>query len=286
MASTVPAAKAALLALLQAHSFPVQNPVVQWGGPTEAEDFPKRGELIYFGETEISDENVTLGAVRYDETYNLRVVIEVRLPGDKEQAAEVRAWDTRSPATVPTVPRSARAATTGRRSSRTVAGPARSPARFPTPGSATCLTRCMATRSRRSRSPPRPAYTQTHTLDSAPVKSYTFQKQVPPVLTNTLVPLEYTGVMFSGLTISWSTTGLLTFSMDCVVQEESTSQTAVSYVAPPAWSPFAGVGGSVTIGGVAEANVVGDGSITLGTSMRTDAYALGWRRRHREAGRG
>jgi hypothetical protein len=93
MASTVPAAKAALLALLQAHSFPVQNPVVQWGGPTEAEDFPKRGELIYFGETEISDENVTLGAVRYDETYNLRVVIEVRLPGDKEQAAEVRAWD-------------------------------------------------------------------------------------------------------------------------------------------------------------------------------------------------
>lgn len=93
MASTVPAAKAALLTLLQARTFPVQNPVVQWGGPTEAEDFPKRGELIYFGEVEISDENQTLGATRYDETYNLRVVIEVRLPGDKEQVAEQRAWD-------------------------------------------------------------------------------------------------------------------------------------------------------------------------------------------------
>jgi hypothetical protein len=38
------------------------------------------------------------------------------------------------------------------------------------------------------------------------------QKQVPPVLTNTLVPLDYTGVMFTGMTISWSAGGLLTWS--------------------------------------------------------------------------
>lgn len=119
------------------------------------------------------------------------------------------------------------------------------------------------------------AYQQTHTLDTPPTKSYSMQKQVPPVLTNTLVPLDYTGTMFTGLTISWSTAGLLTWSMPCDVNDELTGQTTVTYVAPTAWAPFAFTNGAVTIGGAAEANVLGDGSVTLGASVRDDAYALG-----------
>jgi hypothetical protein len=118
------------------------------------------------------------------------------------------------------------------------------------------------------------AYQQTHTLDTPPTKSYSMQKQVPPVLTNTLVPLDYTGTMFTGLTISWSTAGLLTWSMPCDVNDELTGQTTVTYVAPTAWAPFAFTNGAVTIGGAAEANVLGDGSVTIGASVR-EAYALG-----------
>lgn len=91
--STVPAAKASLLALMEAWTWPATQPAIRWGGPTETEDFPRGGELIYFGDTEITDEAVTLGDTRIDETYNLRVVIDVALDGDNEQAAEQRAWD-------------------------------------------------------------------------------------------------------------------------------------------------------------------------------------------------
>lgn len=119
------------------------------------------------------------------------------------------------------------------------------------------------------------AYQQTHTLDTPPVKSYSMQKQLPPVTSNTLVPLDYTGVMFTGLTIGWSTDGLLTWQMPCDVNDELTGQSTVSYVAPTAWAPFAFMNGSVTIGGVAEGNVLGDGSLTIGASVRNDAYALG-----------
>jgi hypothetical protein len=34
-------------------------------------------------------------------------------------------------------------------------------------------------------------------------------------------------------------------------------------------------GGSLSIGGSPEANIIGDGSITLGMSLRDDAFALG-----------
>jgi len=93
MQSTVPRAKAALLALLEARTWDNGKPKVKWGGPTESEDFPKGGEIIYFGDTAINDTNQTLGATRYDETYNIRVVIDVKLDGDHEQRAETRAWD-------------------------------------------------------------------------------------------------------------------------------------------------------------------------------------------------
>jgi hypothetical protein len=119
------------------------------------------------------------------------------------------------------------------------------------------------------------AYLQTHTLDTPPTKSYSIQKQLPPVLTNTLVPVDYTGAMFTGITINWNAAGLLTWSMPTDVNDETTGQTLVTYVAPTAWSPYSYQGGTVTIGGVAEANVLGDGSLTIGASVRTDAYALG-----------
>lgn len=119
------------------------------------------------------------------------------------------------------------------------------------------------------------AYLQTHVLDTPPTKSYSVQKQVPPVLTNVLVPLDYTGVMFTGLTIGWSDAGLLTWEMPVDVNDELTGQTLATYVAPTAWAPFGYQGGSVTIGGVAEGNVLGDGSLELGASVRDDAYNLG-----------
>lgn len=93
MQSTVPAAKAALKALLEARTWDAATPKIRWGGPTETEDFPKGGEVIYFGDTEIQDNNQTLGATRYDETYNLRLVIDVKAYGDDEQRTEQRGWD-------------------------------------------------------------------------------------------------------------------------------------------------------------------------------------------------
>jgi len=96
-ASTVPAAKAALKALLEAWTFPPasegQLPVIRWGYPSEAEDRPPGGELIVFGQTEINTTSPQLGNVRQDEDYTLQVIIEVRRYGDDEQATEERAWD-------------------------------------------------------------------------------------------------------------------------------------------------------------------------------------------------
>jgi hypothetical protein len=120
-----------------------------------------------------------------------------------------------------------------------------------------------------------PAYLQTHTLDSPPAKSYTMQKQLPPVLTSTLVPVEYLGTIFGGISFSWAAAGLFRYSIPTIVRDEDTTQTLVSYVAPTGWSPFGFQGGSVTIGGSLEGNIVGDGSMTVGYSMRDDAFALG-----------
>jgi hypothetical protein len=119
------------------------------------------------------------------------------------------------------------------------------------------------------------AYLQTHTLDTAPSKTYSLQKQLPPVLTSTLLPVDYTGVMFTSLTVNWSAGGLVTFEMAGVVNERLTGQTLVTYAAPPAWSPFGFQGGSVTVGGTLEQNLNGDGSVTIEWPMRTDSFSLG-----------
>lgn len=119
------------------------------------------------------------------------------------------------------------------------------------------------------------AYLQTHTLDTPPSKSLSIQKQVPPVTSSTLVPIDYLGVMATGITVSWSAGGLLTWSMPMIARDEDTAQALATYAAPAAWAPFGFQGGSVTIGGVLEGNIVGDGSITIGASMRDDAFMLG-----------
>jgi hypothetical protein len=91
--------------------------------------------------------------------------------------------------------------------------------------------------------------------------------------------------MFTDMTVSWTSAGLITFSMAGDVNDELTGQTLVSYVAPTAWVPFGFKGGSVTIGGSAETNIIGDGSVTIGASVRTDAYGLGRAARRRSRSR-
>lgn len=92
-ASTAPAAKAALKLLLEQHAWPTATPDIRWGGPTEQEDLPQGGELIYFAGVRITDDNYRLGAQTWDETYSLRIVIDTWYYGDDEQAAETRAWE-------------------------------------------------------------------------------------------------------------------------------------------------------------------------------------------------
>src|SRR5512147_299371 len=119
------------------------------------------------------------------------------------------------------------------------------------------------------------AYLQTHTLDTAPSKSYSVQKQTPPVTSSTLLPVDFYGVVFGGLSLSWAAGSVLKYSIPMVVRELNTAQSLATYTAPTAWAPLSFQGGALTIGGVAEANIVGDGSLTLGFSLRDDAFALG-----------
>lgn len=119
------------------------------------------------------------------------------------------------------------------------------------------------------------AYLQTHSLATAPSRTYSMQKQLPPVSTTTLLPIDYVGAMFTGLTVTLRGAGLLEWEMACDINDEDTSQSLVTYVAPAAWEPFSYQGGSVTIGGVAESNVLGDVTVEFGTSVRDDAYKLG-----------
>lgn len=119
------------------------------------------------------------------------------------------------------------------------------------------------------------AYLQTHSLATPPSRTYSIQKQLPPVNTSTLLPLDYVGAMFTGLTINWQAAGLLLWEMNCDVNDEISGESLVSYVSPAAWEPFSYHGGSVTIGGDLEGNILGDGSVEFGASIRDDAYALG-----------
>lgn len=118
------------------------------------------------------------------------------------------------------------------------------------------------------------AYLQTHTLDTAPAKSYSVQVQTPPVTSAVLVPHDLLGVMFSGIEFSWDQ--VLTFNMPASIQNLSIAESLVSYVAPTAWTLLTFKGGSISIGGVAQTNsIIGGGSLNIGFEMRTGVHYLG-----------
>jgi hypothetical protein len=119
------------------------------------------------------------------------------------------------------------------------------------------------------------SYATTFNLDTPPAKSFTVQVQNPPVTSSTLVPHDMTGVMMGGITLSWSAAGVLSYEIPVVYQNLDTAQSLVSYVAPSAYELFSFTGGSITVGGVLETNIIGDGSITIEYPLRDDAYMLG-----------
>jgi hypothetical protein len=119
------------------------------------------------------------------------------------------------------------------------------------------------------------AYLQTHNLDASPSKSYSVQTQMPPVTSATLIPHDMTGVMLGGATFSWGGAGVLSYTFPTVYQNLDTTQSNVSYVAPTAYNLFSFSQGTITVGGVAESNVLGDGSIEISYPLRDDAFALG-----------
>jgi hypothetical protein len=94
MASTIGPAKLALLALLEAVTWPgTPQPEIKYGQPTEGEDAPYGGEMIFLGETRGTTPITRLGSAGpVDEAFNLRYVIDVRHEGDDEQTTEARAW--------------------------------------------------------------------------------------------------------------------------------------------------------------------------------------------------
>jgi hypothetical protein len=119
------------------------------------------------------------------------------------------------------------------------------------------------------------SYATTFNLDTAPSKSFTVQVQNPPVTSSTLVPHDMTGCMMGGITLSWSAAGVLSYNIPVVYQNLDTAQALVSYVAPAAYDLFSFTGGSITVGGSLETNIIGDGSITIEYPLRDDGYMLG-----------
>jgi hypothetical protein len=119
------------------------------------------------------------------------------------------------------------------------------------------------------------SYTQTHTLDTAPAKSFTIQVQTPTVATSVLVPQDMLGVMFSGLTLSWDAGSVLKWSIPTVVNNLDLAQALATYTPPVAWTVLSFAGGSLSIGGVTQTDITGGGSVELGFNLRDNAFALG-----------
>jgi hypothetical protein len=92
MATKLQPAKLALLDLLEGITWPgTVQPEVKYGQPTEGEDAPFGGEMVFLGESRAASDQV--GPQRRDETFNLRFVVDVEKEGDDEQTTEARAWE-------------------------------------------------------------------------------------------------------------------------------------------------------------------------------------------------
>ncbi len=91
-ASTVPAAKAAILEALKTR--PALNEVqITWGEPTETEDLGDA--LIFFDSEPVTrqPEWRVLGTGQLDETYIITLVVRNRLFGDEPADVEQRCWE-------------------------------------------------------------------------------------------------------------------------------------------------------------------------------------------------
>jgi hypothetical protein len=90
--TTVPACKAAILTVLGAAGA-LTGVDRRWSPPTEGEDYNLTNEKIFFGDTEILDDNWTaLGNFQRRETYRLTISAWVAQEGDDPQATETRVW--------------------------------------------------------------------------------------------------------------------------------------------------------------------------------------------------
>lgn len=90
-ASTVPAAKAAILTMLR--TLPDLNEAsIEWGAPTEHEDVV--GEMMYFEDPVTRQPSWrVLGGDYLDEVYTLTLTVAVRADGDDQASTESRCWD-------------------------------------------------------------------------------------------------------------------------------------------------------------------------------------------------
>ena len=98
MASTVPAAKAALIDLIEAQpEIQAARVPVLWGAPTDSAELEKYHELIHLGDVDQEEEwGAVGGGGRRDERYAVEVVIYAHGTGKRtEQETEQRAWDLR-----------------------------------------------------------------------------------------------------------------------------------------------------------------------------------------------
>jgi hypothetical protein len=88
-ASTIPAAKAALLTAIQAR-VALAGVHVAWGVPA---DLPAEPERIYVGDAvDVSRVWASLGAYRLDESYTLQVHVETFAGGNDQRTVEERLW--------------------------------------------------------------------------------------------------------------------------------------------------------------------------------------------------
>lgn len=89
-ASTIPDAKAALLAAIQARGA-LSAVHVAWGVPAE---LPSELERIYVSDAvDVTREWAGLGGGRLDENYAIQVHVEAFRHGDDQSGTELRLWD-------------------------------------------------------------------------------------------------------------------------------------------------------------------------------------------------
>jgi hypothetical protein len=85
--STIPAAKAALLALIEAQAG-LATVQTEWAHPGAAIE----RETVYFGQTRLQQQARAGNRPAYED-YTLEIVVDVSLDGNDPQAAETRMWE-------------------------------------------------------------------------------------------------------------------------------------------------------------------------------------------------